>query len=71
MMLRYEVKNTGTTPVGGGTGWLTLSGNVEPGETMDLRFAVWDSSGHIYDALVLLDDWEWSLNPAAPGVIPQ
>ena len=27
--------------------------------------------GHLYDALVLLDDWEWSLNPASPGVLPQ
>lgn len=55
-------------PVGGGTGWLEMSGNVEPGEIMEIRFAVWDASGHIFDALVLLDDWRWSLDAASPGV---
>ena len=56
-------------PVGGGTGWLEMSGNVEPGEIMELRFAIWDAGGHLFDALVLLDDWQWSLDAAAPGVI--
>lgn len=55
-------------PIGGATGWLTMNGNVEPGEIIDLRFAVWDSGGHLFDALVLLDDWQWSLDAASPGV---
>jgi hypothetical protein len=55
---------------GGGTGWLTMSGNVLPGEIVDLRFAIWDSSGHIYDSLVLLDEWRWSVDAAEPGVVP-
>lgn len=55
-------------PVGGATGWLEMSGNVEPGETMEIRFAVWDAGGHLFDALVLLDDWRWSLDAASPGV---
>ncbi len=55
---------------GGGSGWLTLRGNVEPGEVMQIRLAVWDTGGHIYDSLVLLDAWEWSLDPAEPGVTP-
>lgn len=58
------------TVVGGGTGWLTMSGNVTPGETIDLRLAIWDSSGHIFDSLVLLDEWRWSLDAAEPGVAP-
>jgi hypothetical protein len=58
------------THSGGGTGWLTMSGNVTPGEIMDLRLAIWDSSGHIFDSLVLLDDWRWSLDAAQPGVAP-
>jgi hypothetical protein len=56
--------------VGGGTGWLEMSGNVNPGEVFEIRFAIWDSSGHIYDSLVLLDDWKWSLDAAEPGVAP-
>lgn len=55
---------------GGGSGWLTLRGNVAPGEVMEIRLAVWDTGGHLYDSLVLLDAWEWSLDPAAPGVTP-
>jgi Putative metal-binding motif len=57
-------------PVGGGTGWLRMSGNVTPGEVFEIRFGVWDSSGHIFDSLVLLDDWEWSVEAAEPGVAP-
>lgn len=56
--------------MGGGTGWLTMVGAVEPGETIDLRFAIWDSGGHIYDAVVLLDAFEWSIDAANPGVRP-
>lgn len=60
----------GPGPEGGGTGWLRMSGNVTPGEVFEIRFAIWDTSGHIYDSLVLLDDWEWSLEAAEPGVAP-
>lgn len=63
-----ESCNGANFPVGGGTGWLEMSGNVEPGETMEIRFALWDAGGHLFDALVLLDDWRWSLDAASPGV---
>jgi hypothetical protein len=55
---------------GGGTGWLTMSGNVTPGEIMEIRFAIWDTSDHIYDSLVLLDNWQWSVQASDPGVAP-
>ncbi len=55
---------------GGGTGWLKMSGNVKGGETMEIRFAVWDTSDGIYDSLVLLDDWVWSVQASQPGVQP-
>ncbi|MCA9692277.1 MAG: choice-of-anchor L domain-containing protein [Nannocystaceae bacterium] len=69
---------TGSTPFscnysgrhGGGTGWLTMSGNVVPGETMEIRFAIWDSSDGLFDSLVLLDAWEWSVQASQPGVMP-
>jgi len=54
--------------VGGGTGWLEMFGAVEPGEIIDIRFAIWDAGGHLFDALVLLDNWRWSLDAASPGV---
>ena len=52
---------------GGGTGWLKTSGNVVPGETIELRFVIWDTSDSIYDSLVLVDDFRWSLTPSTPG----
>jgi hypothetical protein len=57
-------------PIGGGTGWLNIKGNVEPGEVFELRLAIWDSGGHLFDSLVLLDDWQWSVDAAQPGIEP-
>lgn len=53
---------------GGGTGWLEVAGNVAGGEIMTLRLAIWDGSGHIFDSTVLLDDFQWSLDAATPGI---
>jgi hypothetical protein len=55
---------------GGGTGWLKMAGNVKGGETMEIRFAIWDTADGIYDSLVLLDDWVWSVQASQPGVQP-
>jgi hypothetical protein len=62
--------DTGACDVGGGTGWLQMAGNVEPGETMEIRFAIWDTADHIYDSLVILDDWQWSVQGSQPGIMP-
>lgn len=59
-----------TARTGGGTGWLTMSGNVEPGETFEIRFAIWDTSDPLYDSLVLLDNWQWNVDASQPGVRP-
>lgn len=53
---------------GGGTGWLSISGNVAAGETIELRFVLWDTGDAYYDSLVLLDNFEWSVDAAQPGV---
>ena len=55
---------------GGGTNWLKMSGNVKGGETMEIRFVIWDTADGIYDSLVLLDDWVWSVQASQPGVQP-
>jgi len=49
---------------GGGTGWLQTSAPVVPGETIKMQFAIWDASDHIWDSIVLVDDWVWSGSPA-------
>jgi hypothetical protein len=57
----------GSNLVGGGTGWLTTSGNVKPGEKIELRFVLWDTSDGLYDSVALIDNFTWSLNAATPG----
>lgn len=53
--------------VGGGTGWLSIRGNVLPGEVMELRIAVWDSGDSILDTVAILDDLRWSPDPVDAG----
>jgi hypothetical protein len=55
--------------IGGGTGYLQSSGNVKPGEIIEMRFAIWDTSDNFWDSTVLLDNWTWSLTAAQPGTI--
>jgi len=72
-----EAAEPGTTPcqtsprdqVGGGTGWLTTTGNVRGGEIITLRIAVWDTSDGNFDSLALIDGFEWSLEPSEPGTV--
>jgi hypothetical protein len=56
--------------LGGGTGWLRVSGNVEPGETIELRFVLWDAGDPWYDSVVLLDDFRWSVMRTTAGTTP-
>jgi hypothetical protein len=56
---------------GGGTGWLTTSGNVKGGEIITLRIAIWDTGDSAYSSLAVLDNFQWAVDSAAPGTIPQ
>jgi len=55
--------------VGGGTGWLTTTGNVRGGEVITLRIAVWDTSDGQFDSVALADAFEWALVPSQPGTV--
>lgn len=59
---------TGNDDVGGATGWLNMSGNVTPGEVMEIRFAIWDTGDSVWDSVVLLDNWQWSVDASEPGI---
>ena len=56
---------------GGGTGWLTTSGNVVGGEVITLRIALWDTSDGIYDSVAIIDAFEWSVEASQPGTVIQ
>ncbi len=53
---------------GGATGWMTLTAPVTPGETITLRFVIFDQVDGIYDSQLLGDHFRWSTtklcNPA-------
>lgn len=66
------LQNTGFTgPLIGehaATGWLATRAPVEPGSDITLRFAIWDSGDGVLDSLVLVDNFQWSVEPAAGSV---
>ena len=43
----------------------TAPTEAEPGEIIDLRFAIWDTADELYDSTVLIDNFQWSVEPAA------
>ena len=43
----------------GSTGWMSTHLNVKAGETVTLRFAVYDSGTGLGDSTVLVDDFRW------------
>jgi hypothetical protein len=47
----------------GATAWLTTSAPVVPGEIIWLDFHIWDTGDSALDSLVLLDNFEWLLEP--------
>ena len=57
--------------IGGGTGWLTTTSPVTPGETITLKFMIFDESDGILDSVVLIDDVRWHLKAAgsAPSTV--
>ncbi|HNT29191.1 MAG TPA: choice-of-anchor L domain-containing protein, partial [bacterium] len=61
---QQEEDTGGCTPgyhyVAGATQWLTTSAPVIPGETITLRFVIWDTSDQALDSLVLIDNFKWS-----------
>ena len=53
----------GTDPdVGAATGWLQTTAAVTGGETMTLRFVIWDSGDPVLDSTALIDSFEWELD---------
>jgi len=69
----------------GSTAWMRVQGNVVPGETINLRIALWEM-GHVgyesdmqgnsysgpdrsYDTTVLLDNFKWDVDVIDPGTV--
>ena len=54
---------------GAGTAWLSVRGNVVPGEVIEIRIALWDTSDGLYDSSALLDNFRWSPTTITPGAV--
>jgi len=72
-----ELEGTGFDAVGktlvdparnGATGWLRTKQAIVPGETLTLRFAIWNTGDHWLPSTVLLDRFEWSADPTTATV---
>lgn len=57
----------GRTTYGGGTKWLTTTAPVIPGETITIKFAIWDTGDTQVDSLVLIDNFKWSAQGTGGG----
>jgi hypothetical protein len=44
----------------GATSWLQTKANVQPGEEIEIAFMIWNTSDHILQSAILLDNWKWS-----------
>lgn len=58
-----------TSTQGGATGWLTTAGNVVPGETIKLRFAIWDGADAAFGSTILIDNFKWLRATAKAGIV--
>jgi hypothetical protein len=66
-----DLAGTGFAVDGGGTGWLTTTAPVIPGEKVTLRFVLFDEGDRRYDSVVLLDNLRWELDAfMCPGGSP-
>ncbi len=62
-----DTNNPNSCTHGGGTFWLTTSGNINPGEVVELRFAIWDVGDSAFDSLAVIDGFKWLANATLPG----
>jgi hypothetical protein len=55
-----EVPATTTQLAGGATGWMTVTAPATPGDTITLRFIIFDTLDGIFDSQLLSDHFRWS-----------
>jgi hypothetical protein len=62
-----DLAGTGMEDVnGGGTLWLTTTAPVNGGELLTLELMIFDVGDHIYDSLVLVDNFQFLATPSGP-----
>jgi len=56
--------------VSGSTGWLRTSWPVSGGHQFGLTFSIHDEGDCIYDSIVFIDNFKWSVEPVTGGTVP-
>ena len=56
--------------VSGSTGWLRTSWPVSGGHQFDLTFSIHDEGDCIFDSIVFIDNFRWSVDPVVGGTVP-
>ncbi len=54
---------------GSSTGWLRTAWEIDPGEVFNLTFSIHDEGDGIYDSMVIIDNFQWSIEPVDPGTV--
>lgn len=57
---KYYIVAPDNYDMGGGTKWLSTAAPVVPGETITLKFVIWDTNDRDRDSLVIIDNFKWS-----------
>jgi hypothetical protein len=64
-----ETVGTGFQEAGGGTGWYQAKASTEPGELLQLTWAVFDMGDTVFDTLVIVDNWRWDCEGCVPNEV--
>jgi len=56
----------GDEPTAQATGWFEAKGSAEPGEMLQLTFALFDMGDSIYDTAVIMDNFRWDCEGCVP-----
>jgi hypothetical protein len=57
-----ELQGTGFGDGEGGTGWLQTLAPVTGGQTLSIRFAIWDTGDTALDSTTIIDNFKWVAN---------
>ncbi len=70
MLVGTGFGNDGMSSDHAATGWLRTTSPVQPGSQITLRFTIYDSGDGILDSTVLLDSFQWIVDPVVLGTNP-
>ena len=67
----FDVNPLGFPENHAATGWLVTTAPVPPGQTIRVRFAIWDAGDAILDSTVLIDNFRWDITEGdVPVTVP-